>query len=193
MRQMKDLFGGRFGRLTVCNPQSALRGHLRFWECKCECGSIKWIQADNLMGGRSKSCGCARTAGLPPGRAGFNNLVYEYKHGAKSKGLEFSLTNTELETLFASNCFYCGLPPRQIQKAATGKGSFVYNGIDRKDNAIGYTSENTVPACRTCNFAKNTLSIGEFIEWLDRVQAHRMEPGKILPKNEDVLMAYNGV
>ena len=31
------------------------------------------------------------------------------------------------------------------------------NGIDRVDSNIGYTNENSVPCCKTCNFAKNDL------------------------------------
>lgn len=46
------------------------------------------------------------------------------------------------------------------------------NGIDRIDSEVGYTKENTVPCCKYCNTAKNTMSYNEFIEWIKRVYKH---------------------
>jgi hypothetical protein len=59
-------------------------------------------------------------------------------------------------------CFYCG-------------HSEIYgvNGVDRKDNAVGYTLENSVPCCATCNFAKRQMTVAEFIAWVDRVHAYQ--------------------
>lgn len=41
----------------------------------------------------------------------------------------------------------------------------IYNGIDRIDNAKGYTIENSVTCCKRCNFAKRNMSYDEFISW----------------------------
>ena len=41
-----------------------------------------------------------------------------------------------MKILFKSNCFYCGL-----------LNSNVLNGIDRKDNNLPYTYENSVSCC----------------------------------------------
>lgn len=27
------------------------------WKCRCSCGTVRWVKADNLMGGHSRSCG----------------------------------------------------------------------------------------------------------------------------------------
>ncbi len=61
--QLKDLTGKRFGKLTVLRrADSRLRkdnGRGRtFWECVCDCGVTKEINADNLSSGRSSTCGC---------------------------------------------------------------------------------------------------------------------------------------
>ena len=40
--------------------------------------------------------------------------------------------------------------------------SFTFNGIDRKNNNLGYTYDNCVTACTTCNKAKNSMTIEEF-------------------------------
>jgi hypothetical protein len=43
------------------------------------------------------------------------------------------------------------------------------NGIDRADNALGYTVENSVSCCKICNIAKRDLTIEEFIFWGKRL------------------------
>lgn len=48
-----------------------------------------------------------------------------------------------------------------------------YNGVDRKDNSIGYTIDNCVTACKLCNYAKKAMSYDNFIDWLDRITKFR--------------------
>jgi hypothetical protein len=43
--------------------------------------------------------------------------------------------------------------------------AFLHNGIDRLDNALGYTTANSVPCCKPCNQAKNDRSVDEFRDW----------------------------
>ena len=57
----------------------------------------------------------------------------------------------------------------------------VLMGIDRKDNTLGYTLENSVPCCPTCNFAKRGLSVIEFIEWARRVYINQETRGTACP------------
>jgi hypothetical protein len=42
-------------------------------------------------------------------------------------------------------------------------GVYLFNGIDRLDNAEGYTKENCVPCCAEVNFAKGTMNQKDFI------------------------------
>ena len=49
------------------------------------------------------------------------------------------------------------------------------NGIDRIDNNIGYTNENSVPCCKTCNFAKNILSESQFYLWIKKIYEHNFK------------------
>lgn len=35
----------------------------------------------------------------------------------------------------------------------------MYNGVDRVDNEKGYTKENCVPSCGSCNFKKKAIPI----------------------------------
>lgn len=73
-----------------------------------------------------------------------------YKRGAKRRGYCFELTIEEFSSYWNTTCSYCN---------DTIKGI----GLDRKDNTIGYTKDNVVACCTTCNMMKHTMSQKEFI------------------------------
>lgn len=55
-----DIFGQRFGRLTVLAlSETSNRGRAR-WTCKCDCGNLKVIESQALRRGKVVSCGCFR-------------------------------------------------------------------------------------------------------------------------------------
>lgn len=51
--------GSKIGRWTVIDKDDTwkLRRH---WRCVCSCGKSRSVSSENLLSGRSKSCGCAR-------------------------------------------------------------------------------------------------------------------------------------
>lgn len=55
-----DLAGVRFGRLTAVAPAFSRDGgrYTYKWECLCECGTAKLVEASHLKSGAIKSCGC---------------------------------------------------------------------------------------------------------------------------------------
>jgi hypothetical protein len=77
-----------------------------------------------------------------------------YKRRAEKKSLEFLLTTKDFEELNNKICEYCGK-----ENSSTHK-----NGIDRKNNKIGYTTENCVACCGECNFMKGELDDIDFIQ-----------------------------
>lgn len=88
MRKL-DLTGRRFGSMVVLE----FAGHIgkkqdRAWLCKCDCGNTKIITGSNLLGGRSKSCGCAQklAASETLKTHGFSNTrLYRVYKGMKSR------------------------------------------------------------------------------------------------------------
>ena len=52
----------RFGSWTTVEKKIVVSGHRKriFWRCICECGAQKDVSQDNLICGRSRSCGCRR-------------------------------------------------------------------------------------------------------------------------------------
>lgn len=86
--------------------------------------------------------------------------IKSYQDGAIKRDRRWTLTNEQALELIKGDCYYCGSP------------AFPMNGIDRIDNARGYTPGNCVSCCKDCNFGKGTKTIDEFLEWIDRVQSH---------------------
>ena len=61
MSRIKDLTGQRFGRLVVVkrHPITSQWGNL-LWECQCDCGKTSVARSNNLIAGKTASCGCGR-------------------------------------------------------------------------------------------------------------------------------------
>jgi len=171
------LVGGVFGNWTVTGVLSHLRYKERSFTCVCKCGVEGIVKGSSLRSGRSRgcsSCGQLRSSikkRKQPGQSGFNRLLYTYKNGAKKRNLEFLLNVSSFTKLVQSDCHYCGVSPNQIVFRDDAHSKFIYNGIDRVDNSIGYTPENCITCCIMCNRAKHAHSNEEFFAWLKRIVA----------------------
>ena len=177
----RDLTGHKFSMLITKGFHHRGRHGLSFYTFVCSCGKEKVLCGTDVSQGKTKSCGCNRKTynseahkRLPSGQAALNNLYCAYRGGAKSRGLEFSLTIEEFSALTKEDCKYCGIEPTQIWTGTSKKCSpYTYNGVDRVQNEQGYTSCNTVPCCKVCNQAKHNMKLNDFIAWLDRVVQFR--------------------
>lgn len=183
----EDMVGARFGRLVVLERLPNNKSGRAVFLCQCDCGNIKKLHGNNLTRGLSKSCGCLRSElsgkrigqqqRLPDGIAARNALFHRYKMGADRRGHEFLLTIEEFSFITKQDCFYCGRPPLSVAKPVGGydTGDYLYNGIDRYDNSVGYIYENSVACCKTCNLAKHSMSFDEFVSWIEQVHRHIQE------------------
>jgi len=106
------------------------------------------------------------------GEAAKDKLLREYQNGARTRGYAWELTAEDFYGLVAEDCRYCGCPPSKVRRNGTYNGEFVYNGIDRVDNSLGYVPGNVTACCETCNRAKNALSYSEFMAWIARLVMH---------------------
>jgi hypothetical protein len=170
-----NMDGRKFGKLLVLKRiQNNKRGYPRFL-CRCDCGTEKEVDGAVLRSGRINSCGCAKFlphGKLPPGEGSFNNLYAQVKYNAKYRGLDFELSKEFFKWISKQPCHYCGVEPYQVHKQKRSNGSFVFNGIDRVDNNIGYIESNCVPCCGRCNYMKNSWSVEEIKDWIVTVYNH---------------------
>lgn len=178
--------GDRFNRLTVVCYSHTGKHHRRYFIFKCDCGTEVTRQIANVTSGNTKSCGClsleAKENKRLPHNLGEVTAVYlGYRRHAKDRGLCFELTKEDFCRLITQRCAYCGTIGSNYKKTKNSLEGLYYNGVDRRDNATGYTVNNVVPCCRICNRAKHTLSIKEFKKWLGAAaewQGYRMDPAE---------------
>ena len=182
---IKNISNTRFGRLValVSVPPPRQTKHTgAWWECKCDCGNKTIVRGTMLRQGNTQSCGCLQrdrvkvANSLQPGQAAKNRLLRRYKYYAKKRHLEWAISNKEFFFLTQRECFYCDRSPEQIVEERNG--IYTYNGIDRIDNLLGYTIENTVSCCKICNMAKGKMSMSKFVDLC--IQITRKHEGAVL-------------
>jgi len=162
--------GNRYGRLKVLRRCGSSEKGQATWICKCDCGNDFIASGTYLRAGYSKSCGCLQIEARRV--AAFNKLMQQFKWSASDRNLEFSLSRDFVRKITKQKCFYCGIEPRQCCSLPSVSEVYIYNGIDRVDNAIGYIEDNVVPCCSQCNIAKRDHSVENFLSWSERVYNH---------------------
>jgi len=169
MTARKDLTGQRFEKLIairdIGSKQEGKR-KFRWWLCQCDCGKFTEIRAGHLIGGQT-GCGCKRK--LSKGQSAFNSLYCTYQQNAKKRDRSFELSKKQFKRLTQESCSYCGSEPSGIIEKKKQNGIYVYNGIDRLDNTIGYTKDNCVSCCKICNMMKRDLTTKEFLNHIKKI------------------------
>ena len=171
---MQDLTGQKFGHWTIlsCAGRSSKRDKNRgyYWNAVCVCGTERSVATGSLVRGVSKSCGCR---GRSPDYSRKRYIYTTYRRNAITRNYSFDLTEEEFFVLLSGNCFYCGIEPQQRSKSKTSRSvDVLYNGIDRKNNSLGYTPDNVVSCCGACNIAKQGMTIDEFLGHIARIYNH---------------------
>lgn len=84
------------------------------------------------------------------------------KARARKKNLEVTLSFSEYKRMKLGACYYCGVENSLLHFYAEHTGVRTpWMSIDRKDNAAGYTPENSVGACFLCNKIKGSFFTSE--------------------------------
>jgi hypothetical protein len=78
---------------------------------------------------------------------------YDYVRSACVRDVDWNLTYEDCKTYFETPCYYCNFK--------SDKGYL--NGIDRRDNCVGYSKDNCVACCEMCNVMKCKLDDKIFI------------------------------
>ena len=190
MAGRKDITGQRFGRLVAIERLGFVRigapekqQTKTIWRFRCDCGNEVVRKSANAIRGDTLSCGCLKTENTkrlnlknrkPKGESSFNGLFHTYQKGAENRGFSWELTREQFEKFLNGDCYYCGLPPTAEYKShRQSNGSYKYNGLDRVDNSKGYTLDNVVSCCGTCNRAKNSTPVTDFLNWVKRLARHQ--------------------
>lgn len=158
---------------------------------KClTCYNTKVVSHNDLARAKryNYSCGCKNRK--PCETAALKDIFRRIKGSAKHRKIDFSLTVENVKNLCSQDCFYCKAPPIMVANNENKTAiPMLRNSIDRHDNSLGYTLENSKPCCSWCNWAKSTHSAEDFLKYLrgvvERNQNWLLEPNPI--KIEDQL------
>lgn len=99
-------------------------------------------------------------------------IYKNYRQRAVKKRLDYSLTEEDFNNIFMQSCYYCSKENSQGHR----------NGIDRKNNNIGYTIENCVSCCKECNYMKGSLSHDSFIEKCKNISNYTLQYNVVVTK-----------
>lgn len=81
---------------------------------------------------------------------------------ADKRGLEFTLTESQYAALVSRPCVYAYSPINGPIRASIG--------IDRRDNTVGYTFENSQPCCGRHNRLKGDMTHEQTVDAVQRYQ-----------------------
>lgn len=174
-----DYAGKKFNHLVLLNYSRKGGPHVgAIWTARCDCGTVREVIAKEVRHGKLKTCGnCEYTRKLikdgnkenkrnyKDGNWKFRKKYSGYVLGANNRNLQWDLTPEQFKQLVTSNCGYCNAP-------AVNK----YNGVDRVDNAKGYTLDNCAPCCWTCNRWKGSSKLEEFLEHVIKIAQWTLRP-----------------
>lgn len=173
--------GQKYGRLTAIECKHIIDKRRRvLWRFRCDCGNEVTASASDVRLERKRSCGCLwrehkdncghrlGLLNLKPNKEGpTNKLFATYKRHSIGRGYEWNLSKDEFKELIVQNCFYCGREPSSKFTTSTKnrvvENVLLYNGVDRKNNLVGYNYENCIPACGICNRMKMDLPYDEYM------------------------------
>ena len=163
-----DLTGWRFGRLFVVERAGVIKNGRRvnvIWQCQCDCERLVQMTTQDLRQGNATSCrrGECHPRGRPRGMAMAWVAYKRYRHNARSRGLEFAIAFEQFVRETQRNCAYCGAAPQLEMLRAHSNGAYIYNGLDRVDNWLGYQLNNLVACCKLCNKRKGKLPVEVFV------------------------------
>jgi hypothetical protein len=153
--ESENIIGKKYGRWTVVEF-AYRKNYLVYYNCRCECGSIRVVNLDNLKSGKTYSCGC-----------------YNKERASKTKK-EHGMTNSRIYTIWSRMKSLCCNEANKSYKNYGGKGISVcdewankfekffawaqVNGyqdslcLTRIDKSKGYSPEN-------CKFASRFESM----------------------------------
>ena len=164
---------GNFEIIDRPDPRDRLKPRFKIRCLGCQRVSDKWATDVYTIGRSGRPFGCKvcynKSMRRKDSHPAFLKHIISYKSNAKSRGLDFDLSNDEFQAISSGDCFYCGMEPEYRTPPKEWQPGGYWSGVDRVDNSLGYSVENCVPCCRQCNWAKRDLTQEEFYLWTTRV------------------------
>jgi hypothetical protein len=182
--------GSVYSNWYVLGRDFSIKAKYRYYLCHCSCGTLKSVSGHSLYSGASTSCGCKYALGKSRPRKStyedraLTHIISGYKAHAKQRKQVFDIDRQVFLGLIKKDCFWCGSPPSNrirgdvvfhINGEEHKDFIFIYNGLDRINNDIGYTLNNVLPSCYVCNRARNNMTFEDFDQWIKNLISFHSE------------------
>lgn len=194
----KRLIGKKFHSITVISFHHKERRH-KYWSCSCICGKQMVVSTDSLEYGDIKSCGCRQRTSKFKSVGDLTGAKWRViARGAKSRNLEFTITQEYAWELFIKQSRRCALtgvllymPSRySINKHNKNSTSCVKASLDRIDSSLGYIPGNVQWVSWNQNKMKQNLSEDVFLRECMLNVVHQLKKRKKQPNRADIQPAY---
>jgi len=167
-----DLTGLKTSKFQVLEKTDKKHRNSSTYQYICKCNfCYKEFTRDSTGISKNQGCRCI----FNDRTDGYHCLYNTYRECAKKRKLEFLIDFNQFLEIIQNTCYYCGSVPED-KRDQTDKNltrCIKANGIDRKNNKIGYILENCVACCKMCNIMKFTRSIEEFLSQVEKIQEYQ--------------------
>lgn len=176
-----DLTGTKNGKLTVLRLTDKRIRNMYVWECRCDCGTVKELATNSILGRKAKSCGhclSSRRKAAHPCWKGVGEISATrwgvIRRTAKRRGLMFTITPEYIWELFLKQNRRCVFSNVELTFGTHNKNYGVAS-LDRIDSSKGYIEGNVQWVHRDVNFMKQAMTDEELIEWCKKIVKHRAQ------------------
>jgi len=173
-RNLKDLTGKKFGRLTALLKTAGDRPRAS-WLCRCDCGEEKVILGVLLRNGLTKSCGCLSFEQKWKGSGGLSKVYWNrILKGAEKRSLQVNITIDDAWRKFEKQKGICALSGADLVLVTDfSRNHHLQNAsLDRIQNQLGYTWDNTHWVDKRINMMKGTMGLDQFLQICKAVANH---------------------
>jgi hypothetical protein len=147
---MIQRIGERWNRLEIISFDKK-KGHHYYWNCKCNCGTIKSIRYSHLISGNIMSCGClikeiTSKRSLTHGHSAGGKRTSEYKSWESMIGRCTNIKATGFEKYGGRGITVCDRWLESFENFIDDMGNkpFESYSIERKDNNGNYEYTNCI-------------------------------------------------
>ena len=169
-----DIINKRFGKLTVIKYLSADKikhPWKYYYECLCDCGTIKTFKRANIVTHHHQSCGCLRRLKGKESKCWVGcgdlsgRLFTHIKHHAKSRNIEVAITIEDAWHQYLKQNKKCALTGvNLIIDSFKGSTADRTASLDRINSEIGYTKDNIQWIHKDINYIKMDWNQDYFIK-----------------------------
>lgn len=164
----------KYGLWTLSGETERRKGK-PYYFCTCDCGTQQWVRFDNLK----KAIGCRKCGSRQRSKhyqkdreSSIKQILSRFKRGAKTRNIEFSVTDQYLINLLREQNYTCALSGLPIQGSRREQG-LQSASLDRIDSSKGYIEGNVQWVDKRVNMMKQSFSQAEFIELCYAISQHK--------------------